>query len=129
MHTVEKRTCSPSKMFKIFMENIASLLFEAWQTLGTTTQSSGQGQLAACLRALPCIRSSLGPFRILLSEERGRETSKSVEKIPSELPEATAWMHVRNERARRLASLLLSKGNVLQSAVWGRLSLKGLTYN
>lgn len=127
MHTVEKRTCSPSKMFKIFMENIASLLFEAWQMLDTTTQSSGQGQLAACLRALPCIRSSLGPFRIMLSEERGRETSKSVEKIPSELPEATAWMHVRNGESQEAGRPAALKGEC--PAVWGWLSLKGLTYN
>lgn len=65
--------------------------------LDTTAQSSGQSQLAACLRALPSIQRSLQPFRIMLSEEMGRETWKSVEKIPSELPEATAWMNFRNE--------------------------------
>lgn len=107
MHILKRQMCSPSKMFKIFMENVALLLFEAWQMLDTTTQSSGQGQLAACLRALPFTQSCLGPFRIMLSEKRGRETSKSVKKIPRELPKATAWMNCY--------FLLLPKGNVLQS--------------
>lgn len=59
---------------------------------------------------------------IVLSTERERETSKSVEKILSQLPEATAWMNYWNEWAGRLARLLLQKVHVLQSGVdwvWG----------
>lgn len=79
------------------MENIAFLLSEAWQVLDTTTQTSGKTQLATCLGTLPSTQSSLENFMIMLTAERERETSKSVEKIPSKLPKATAQMNYQNE--------------------------------
>lgn len=63
----------------------------------TTAEISGKTWLASCLGTLPSIHSSHGNFMIMLSAGRERETSKSVEKILSQLPEATAWMNYQNE--------------------------------